>query len=62
LNFDEDIVLVELRPWCDPEELTPDEIKQFQQVILNNMVFYVLQRKEYYYCHACSQKHTNVKI
>jgi len=26
------------------------------------MVFYVLQRKDYYYCQACTQKHTNVKI
>jgi len=61
-DFDEDNLPVQLRPQQDPKKLTPNEIKNLQQVVVNNMVFYVSQRQEYYYCHTCMQKHTNVKI
>jgi len=63
LTYDEDIVPIELRPQQLPVELTADDIRQRWLVIKNkNMLFYVSTRNEYYYCHACTQKHLGEKM
>jgi len=61
-SLTDDEVPIELRPQQPPEELTAEDIRQLWPVVKNNMLCYVSPRFEYYYYHACTQKHLGQKI